>query len=408
MPSFSFAFAIVSLQQKLTEIYAASSSKIEKTKKLNEAKERVETLNQLAHEQAWLEKILKEDPDNHGHLRACLLHMDKFLAEAKDAQSKYRLKKIDCAMDLKDLDTAKLELGRILVLQPQNLAALYLNAKVLKGLGATVPAITSLKRCLQLDPEHAECKAMHKMIRKYQKVATRLEEHVSRNEWSDVLLIIDESYALDSDPHNADKLRLYRCRGHKETGNAEEGKASCDTAIEGAGENNPSTWELHVLKAEIFMLSSEVDELTQAEQCLNKASELARHERLIDELRQRLQTLLKRARQGCHYKTLGVEKSSTEKVIKKAYRVLAMKHHPDKLDGDLSEDDREKAGELYRKISLAYQVLSDTEKRSRYDAGEDVDDQPQQHQNQHFHQGFRRGGGFGGGGGGGNFHFRWG
>merc|ERR1719378_679923 len=57
------------------------------------------------------------------------------------------------------------------------------------------------------------------------------------------------------------------------------------------------------------------------------------------------------------YKLLEVEKSASEADIKKAYRKLAVKHHPDK-GGD---------PEKFKEITRAYEVLSDSEKRSKYD-----------------------------------------
>lgn len=57
------------------------------------------------------------------------------------------------------------------------------------------------------------------------------------------------------------------------------------------------------------------------------------------------------------YKTLGVEKNATASEIKKAYRKLAVKHHPDK-GGD---------PDTFKEISKAYDILGDEQKRSRYD-----------------------------------------
>ncbi len=62
-----------------------------------------------------------------------------------------------------------------------------------------------------------------------------------------------------------------------------------------------------------------------------------------------------------YYKVLGVDKSSTTEQIKKAFRKLAVKYHPDKNPGD------KKAEERFKEISEANEVLSDPEKRKKYD-----------------------------------------
>jgi curved DNA-binding protein len=62
-----------------------------------------------------------------------------------------------------------------------------------------------------------------------------------------------------------------------------------------------------------------------------------------------------------YYKTLGVEKTASDADIKKAYRRLAMKYHPDKNPGDRSAEER------FKDINEANQVLGDKEKRARYD-----------------------------------------
>ncbi len=86
-----------------------------------------------------------------------------------------------------------------------------------------------------------------------------------------------------------------------------------------------------------------------------------------------------------YYEALGVERTATADEIKKAYRKMAVKHHPDKNPGDHSSEEK------FKEIGEAYEVLSDPQKRAAYD--------------QYGHAAFdaRARGGFGRGAGGG-FH----
>src|SRR5918996_1098447 len=61
-----------------------------------------------------------------------------------------------------------------------------------------------------------------------------------------------------------------------------------------------------------------------------------------------------------YYKILGVDRKADDKTIKSAYRRLARKHHPDVAKGKENTD-------KFKEIAEAYEVLSDPEKRRRYD-----------------------------------------
>ena len=79
-----------------------------------------------------------------------------------------------------------------------------------------------------------------------------------------------------------------------------------------------------------------------------------------------------------YYEVLGITKSASSSEIKKAYRKMAIKYHPDKNPDDKS------AEEKFKIAAEAYEILSDPDKKARYD--------------QFGHQAFEGAGGFGGGG----------
>jgi len=84
----------------------------------------------------------------------------------------------------------------------------------------------------------------------------------------------------------------------------------------------------------------------------------------------------------CYYEILSVTRSASMDEIKKSYRKLAVKYHPDKNPGDSEAEDR------FKELGEAYEVLMDSEKRAAYD--------------RYGHAAFQQGGGARGGGGG--FH----
>ena len=90
-----------------------------------------------------------------------------------------------------------------------------------------------------------------------------------------------------------------------------------------------------------------------------------------------------------YYNILGVDKKASQDEIKKAYRKLAMKYHPDR------NQDNKKAEEKFKQITEANEVLSDPQKRKKYDT---LGSNWKQHQSQgqgfnDFYSNYGRGGG---------------
>ncbi|HMR42719.1 MAG TPA: DnaJ domain-containing protein, partial [Saprospiraceae bacterium] len=81
-----------------------------------------------------------------------------------------------------------------------------------------------------------------------------------------------------------------------------------------------------------------------------------------------------------YYEVLGVPKNADNDSIKKAYRKIAMQYHPDRNPGDKTAEDK------FKEAAEAYEVLSDADKKARYD--------------RYGHAGLGQNGGFSGGRGG--------
>ena len=98
-----------------------------------------------------------------------------------------------------------------------------------------------------------------------------------------------------------------------------------------------------------------------------------------------------------YYKILGIEKNASTEEVKKAFKKLAMQHHPDRPGGDEAK---------FKEVNEAYQVLSDAEKRKRYDQfGSDFEQQGGFGQGMNWEDFMRATRGQGGGGG---FEFNFG
>ena len=95
---------------------------------------------------------------------------------------------------------------------------------------------------------------------------------------------------------------------------------------------------------------------------------------------------------GDPYQELGVSRGASADEIKKAFRKLAKDFHPDKNPGDAAAEDR------FKRITAAFDLLGDAEKRAKFDRGEIDADGREQYRGFRGGSGGHPGGGFGGGG----------
>jgi len=132
-----------------------------------------------------------------------------------------------------------------------------------------------------------------------------------------------------------------------------------------AFELDPSYTKARKTKAKALGLSGDWEEAVRELKGVQEAS--SSEPGIAQEIRS-AELELKKSKRKDYYKILGVEKDASESDIKKAYRKLAIVHHPDKNPDDETAEAR------FKDIAEAYETLSDPGKRQRYDSGVDLED----------------------------------
>merc|ERR1712115_346903 len=156
--------------------------------------------------------------------------------------------------------------------------------------------------------------------------------------------------------HAYDKL----CQCQMMTGDTGGSKKSCTEAIR--IDDQP---RLYCERAEAYLAEDMFDEaISDYRAALERDEGFSR----AKEGMAKAQKLQKQAGKRDYYKILGVKRSSTKKDIKKAYKKLALEWHPDKFT---DEEEKKAAEKKFMDIAAAKEVLTDDEKRAKYDAGED-------------------------------------
>lgn len=290
--------------------------------------------------------------------------------------------------------------GKVLKLESDNLEALELRGRAYYIIGELDTSINHYRKALKFDPEHKECKDMYRVVKSVLDNQKKFEKASSSGDHKRAAEVLLKLISID--PHHrtfVPKARLDLARTYRHMKKYKEAKAEAELVIQ-VDENSVGAYKI------LGLILLDQEDYEGAVQKLNKAKELSQggDREVEDELR-KAEAALKQSKQKDYYKTLKVSRKATLKEIKKAYRELALQWHPDKHKG---EEEKERAEKQFQLVAEAYEVLSDDEKRAKYDRGEDVFPNqggggggPQHHG---FHGGgnpfFRQGGQ--------QFHFRFG
>lgn len=284
--------------------------------------------------------------------------------------------------------------GKVLKKQKNNMQAYLTRGQAHYMLGEHDMAKRHAQEGLRMDPEHAGCKELYRLVRKLNKLDEQAASDEKHGRYEASIKLLDEAVALDPRHRpflNGLRLRTARLYNKlKDYAAAEEAArllvAADDEHVEG-----------HMELGRALGMQEKYEEAVRE---WKRAHDLNPNAHEVREGLQRAEADLKRSKQKDYYKILGVPKDANDRQIKKAFRKKALVMHPDKVPDAEKED----AAKAFQEVGEAYEILSDAELRAKYDRGEDVlGNQGQQGGGRHFRHGFP--GGFPGGG---NFHFKFG
>lgn len=336
------------------------------------------------------------------------------LEQEQYSQALYYLDKVDtCTPEQPDILIKKLE---ILVLSGQTDQALSMASAMLRTYG-TNPEFLLIKgklhhftgapdiakkhflEALRLDPDYNPAKVIIKRMREIERLKDEANKLFSQGDLDGAI----ESYSklLMQEPSNKSfnsTILANRSAAHMK-------KSDYTSALTDINESiklNPDNTKAFMRRGHIFTHLGHYKEAFEDYETVRTKDP---HYPELDNSIRLTKLEEKKSKRKNYYKILGIEQSASSVEIKKAYKKMALQNHPDK--NSETEEKRLMAEQKFKDIGEAYTILSNPEKRQRYDAGEDISEIDGGggggHDASEVYRMF-----FGGGAGGHSHHFRFG
>jgi DnaJ family protein C protein 7 len=263
----------------------------------------------------------------------------------------------------------------------QDPEALVLRGRILYAQGENDKALQHFRKALECDPDFKDAVKYLRMVQKLDRMKEEGNSLFKSGKFREAVDVYTQ--ALEVDPVNKgtnSKILQNRALCYTRIKEYTPAIADCDRALQ----LDPSYTKARKTKAKALGLSGDWE--TAVKEYKNIAEQNPSEPGIAQEVRN-AELELKKSKRKDYYKILGVEKDADENAVKKAYRKLAIIHHPDKNPED------EGAAERFKDVGEAYETLSDPQyvhlphsfvlkclltlwfrKRQRYDSGVDLED----------------------------------
>lgn len=228
--------------------------------------------------------------------------------------------------------------GKILKVHPKHLEAFELRGNAYMRLGEHDLAIQHFREALKFDPEHKGCKSAHKFVKNIEKKKKKADEAFEARNFEEAIKKYWEAINIDT-THRAfaKPVVLKIIQAHSKLGQHDEAVKEAQTLVEEGG-SVEYEWAL----GDALTAAERFDEALRVFQnAAQNLPENSEHRQRANERIREAEVALKQSKEKNYYKILGISRTATGKEIKKAYRELALKWHPDK-----NADNKEEAEKM--------------------------------------------------------------
>uniref|UniRef100_A0A668RJV9 J domain-containing protein n=1 Tax=Oreochromis aureus TaxID=47969 RepID=A0A668RJV9_OREAU len=297
--------------------------------------------------------------------RMVVFCMDRALDSAS-ACHKFKILKAECLALLGRYPEAQSVASDILRMDSTNADALYVRGLCLYYEDCIDKAVQFFVQALRMAPDHDKARLACRNAKALK--AKKEEGNKAFKEGNYEAAYELYSEALTIDPNNIKtnaKLYCNRATVGSKLKKLEQAIEDCTKAIK----LDETYIKAYLRRAQCYMDTEQYEEAVRDYEKVYQTEKTKEHKQLL----KNAQLELKKSKRKDYYKILGVDKKATEEEIKKAYRKRALLHHPDRHSGASAEVQKEEE-KKFKEVGEAFSVLSDPKKKSRYDTGQDLED----------------------------------
>ncbi|XP_076804835.1 dnaJ homolog subfamily C member 3-like isoform X2 [Clavelina lepadiformis] len=309
-----------------------------------EATAKVEEIRPLRRNVNHASKLL-EAKDFHGAIN--LLNQ---VIESCPWNADYREMRALAFEHLGDLRRAISDLKPTTILKLDNTRAFLRMSILWYNLGDVEQSLDEIRECLKLDPDHSECYAHYKSVKKLFKTLEAAKNKMAQGDWTEAVAKYRKALAQESRIHQLNiEVKLKICECFVKAHNPVEAIKAANDVIALDSSNIP-----------VLLLLSQAhtqnEDYQEAVDDLQRAAQIDENYPGLPEKLKKAQKLLKQSQKRDYYKILGVSRNAGKKDIIKAYRKLAREWHPDNFQ---DEEEKKRAEKKFIEIASAKEVLSD-------------------------------------------------